>query len=64
MINAEILDGTGDAIYALEADWRVAFFNHQAELFFGRDRSDLLGRTIWDCFPPRRARTWVRPWNG
>lgn len=55
MINAEILDGTGDAIYALEADWRVAFFNHQAELFFGRDRSELLGRTIWDCFPAAKG---------
>jgi PAS domain S-box-containing protein len=55
LINAQILDSTGDAIYALDPDWRVVFFNRQAERFFERDRKELLGRTIWDCFPAAKG---------
>lgn len=55
MISDEILDGIGDAIYSLDARWRVTFFNRQAELFFGRDRKDVLGRVVWDCFPAARG---------
>lgn len=55
LINAEILDGTGDAIYALDAHWRVVHFNRQAERFFGRRQEELLGRTIWDSFPAARG---------
>ncbi len=51
VIKDEILDGIGDAIYALDADWRFTFFSREAERFFGRDRGPLLGRTVWDCFP-------------
>ena len=55
MITHEILDGIGDAIYALSADWRISFVNRQAELFFARDRRDLVGRILWDCFPAARG---------
>ena len=54
MIRQEILDDIGDAIYALDADWRLSFFNREAERFFGRDRSEVLGRSVWDCFPAAR----------
>lgn len=51
LITHEILDGIGDAIYALDAEWRITFFNRRAEAFFGRDRHALLGRTVWAAFP-------------
>jgi PAS domain S-box-containing protein len=51
MITHEILDGIGDAIYALDADWRISFVNRQAERFFARHRGELVGRILWDCFP-------------
>ena len=55
MITHEILDGIGDAIYALGADWRISFMNRQAERFFARDRRELVGRDLWDCFPAARG---------
>lgn len=51
MIREELLDAVGDAIYALAADWTVTFFNREAERFFGRDRKDVLGRSLWEVFP-------------
>lgn len=55
LITHEILDGIGDAIYALDADWRITFFSRQAECFFALDRKELLGRTVWDCFPATKG---------
>lgn len=54
MITHEVLDAIGDAIYALRADWRIVFVNQQAERFFGRTRGELVGRSVWDCFPAAR----------
>lgn len=55
MIISPILDEISDAIYALDSDWRFIFFNKQAERFFGRERKDVLGRSVWDCFPAARG---------
>ncbi|TAJ73851.1 MAG: PAS domain-containing sensor histidine kinase [Phenylobacterium sp.] len=55
MITSPILDEIGDAIYALDTDWRFTLFNNQAEQFFGRDRKEVLGRSVWDCFPAARG---------
>jgi len=53
-IAGSILDDIGDAIYVLDSDWRFILFNHQAEQFFGRNREEVLGRSVWDCFPAAR----------
>lgn len=50
-----ILENIGDAIYSLAPDWTVTFFNRQAEVFFDRDRRQVLGRSLWDCFPAARG---------
>lgn len=55
MITHEILDGIGDAIYAVDAGWRITFFNRQAERFFGRDRTEIVGGVLWECFPAARG---------
>jgi PAS domain S-box-containing protein len=49
-----ILEGIGDAIYSVTSDWSVIFFNRQAELFFGRSRTEVVGKTLWDSFPAVR----------
>lgn len=54
VIRNEILDGIGDAIYGVAADWTVLFFNRRAEEFFGRPREDVVGRNLWDIFPAAR----------
>jgi PAS domain S-box-containing protein len=54
MVANTILEGIGDAIYSVASDWTVVSFNRQAEVFFGRSREDLIGRSLWDCFPAAR----------
>lgn len=45
------LESIRDAFYVVDAQWRIVFFNACAERHFGRSRSDVLGRTVWDAFP-------------
>jgi PAS domain S-box-containing protein len=49
-----ILEEIGDAIYGVAADWSFVIFNRQAEQFFGRSRTEVIGRSLWDCFPAAR----------
>ncbi len=46
-----ILEGIGDALYALDRDWRFTYINAAAEAYYGRPRQEMLGRIIWDAFP-------------
>lgn len=46
-----ILDGSGDAFYAVDRDWRITFFNRGSERHFGRARDEVLGRVLWDAIP-------------
>ncbi|MGZ3274114.1 MAG: PAS domain-containing protein [Caulobacteraceae bacterium] len=55
MVANAILEGIGDAIYSVGSDWRIVYFNRQAELFFNRSRATVIGRSLWDCFPAARA---------
>ena len=47
-----ILESITDAFYAVGRDWRFSYLNHEAERLLGRSRSDLLGKHIWEEFPP------------
>ena len=46
-----ILEGIGDAFWALDREWRLTYFNRAAEAFFGQRRADVLGRPIWEVYP-------------
>jgi PAS domain S-box-containing protein len=46
-----IVESITDAFLALDRSWRVIYANHGAERHFGRDRSELIGRTITDFAP-------------
>jgi PAS domain S-box-containing protein len=54
LITHTILESIGDAIYGLAPDWSVTFFNREAERFFGRSRTEVIGRSLWDSFPAAR----------
>jgi PAS domain S-box-containing protein len=54
LITHTILESIGDAIYGVAPDWSVTFFNREAERFFGRDRSEVIGRSLWESFPAAR----------
>ena len=46
-----ILERLDDALYTVDADWRLTYLNRAAETLSGRSRHDLLGQTLWDSFP-------------
>lgn len=46
-----ILEGIGDAFYALDQEWRFSYINGAAERYFGKARQDMLGQVIWEVFP-------------
>ena len=41
------LDGIGDAIAFVDADWRFTFVNAQGAALFGRSREELVGTELW-----------------
>ncbi|WP_243367552.1 sensor histidine kinase [Microvirga solisilvae] len=52
---AEILEGIGDAFYALDEKWRFAYINRAAQEYFGAPAHEMLGRSIWDIFPDSKG---------
>ncbi|HET8648864.1 MAG TPA: ATP-binding protein, partial [Gemmatimonadales bacterium] len=46
-----ILESITDAFFAMDRDWRVTYFNHQAELLLGRSRNEVLGQSVWELYP-------------
>ena len=46
-----MLDRITEAFFSLDLDWRFTYVNRQAETFFGRSRSELLGCEVWEVFP-------------
>ncbi|MCZ7599659.1 MAG: PAS domain-containing protein [Gammaproteobacteria bacterium] len=46
-----IFSSITDAVYVLDADWRFAYLNHQAEVLLERKASELVGRNVWAEFP-------------
>lgn len=48
---ARLLETMTDAFYRLDREWRFTFINSQAERRLFRPRGELLGRSLWDCFP-------------
>ena len=46
-----ILESIADAFFVLDDEWRFAYVNSEAERVLDRERSELLGKSIWEEFP-------------
>jgi len=46
-----ILESVTDAFYALDREWRFTYVNSAAEHVLGRNRDELIGRSVWEEFP-------------
>ncbi|MGT2434110.1 putative bifunctional diguanylate cyclase/phosphodiesterase (plasmid) [Cupriavidus basilensis] len=46
-----MLDSLTDGFMSVNQSWRFTYLNQTAERLLRRDRNDLLGRGIWDCYP-------------
>ncbi|MEJ2677608.1 MAG: PAS domain S-box protein [Gemmatimonadota bacterium] len=47
-----ILESITDGLIVVDRNWRYRYVNRSAERLLASRREDLLGRTIWDAFPP------------
>jgi PAS domain S-box-containing protein len=50
-ISMRILDSIADGLVILDRDWRYTYINAHAARIFGRPRSELIGKCLWDLFP-------------
>ncbi|WP_299954503.1 SpoIIE family protein phosphatase [uncultured Modestobacter sp.] len=48
---SRVLEAMPAGFYSLDAQWRFAAVNAEAERLLGRHRDELLGQVIWDAFP-------------
>ena len=46
-----ILEGIGEAFYAVDKDWVLTRFNSEASKHFRRPAIEMLGHRLWDIFP-------------
>ncbi|WP_238193183.1 sensor histidine kinase [Methylobacterium frigidaeris] len=46
-----VLDGIGEAFYALDRNWRFLFASRSALSAWGKTPDDIMGRPFLDCFP-------------
>jgi PAS domain S-box-containing protein len=48
---SQLLEGLGDAFFAIDTEWRFSYLNAEAVRLLQRPAEDLLGRSIWETFP-------------
>ena len=46
-----ILDRITDGFYAIDPNGTVLYWNKAAEEMLGKSRDEVLGKSLWDCFP-------------
>jgi PAS domain S-box-containing protein len=57
------LESIRDAFYVVDADWRIVFFNANAERHFGRARGEVLGRSVFEVFPTASGSAFEAPFR-
>jgi PAS domain S-box-containing protein len=56
----DVLESIGDAFFAVDRERRFTYVNRRAERLWGRSRSELLGRNIWEEFPQEAGSEFYR----
>jgi PAS domain S-box-containing protein len=46
-----ILERITDGFLAVDKDWRVLLWNKEAERIIQKKKQEVVGKTIWECFP-------------
>ncbi len=47
----DVLEGTPDAFFTVDADWRVTYVNHQAAALSERTQGQIFRRVLWEACP-------------
>jgi len=48
---SETLESIQDGFFALDFDWKVTYWNKEAERMLSTKREDILGKMLWESFP-------------
>lgn len=59
----QTLENISDAFFLIDTEWRFAFLNSQAETLLQREREGLLGKVIWEEFPPAAGSTFQKQYE-
>lgn len=51
---ARVFESMTDSFFALDSQWRFVYVNREMERSVGKNRSELLGKNLWDVFPSER----------
>ena len=46
-----ILESISDAFFAVDRDWKVTYWNHEAEEVLGTKSSEIVGENLWELYP-------------
>ncbi|MEX2585024.1 MAG: PAS domain S-box protein [Balneolaceae bacterium] len=46
-----ILESIRDAFFAVDRDWVVTYWNREAELLLENNRSEIVGKNLWEVYP-------------
>jgi PAS domain S-box-containing protein len=46
-----VLESMTDAFYTVDRDWKFTYINKKYEQLQGHDRTNLLGKNVWELFP-------------
>ena len=59
----EILESFTDGFFVLDREWRFVYASDRGLTLLGKTRVDLLGRTLWEAFPPVVGTAWDREYH-
>ncbi len=48
---ADVFENISDGFVGVDAQWRYSYVNREAECIFGKHRSEVLGKNVWEVFP-------------
>lgn len=51
---ADIMERITDGFFAVDDEWRVIYWNKQAEVILGKSREEVLAHNLWDFFPEEK----------
>ena len=58
-----VLESITEGFIAVDADWRFTYVNRAAETIYGRSRTQLLGRDLWEMFPEVASSMFQEPFR-
>lgn len=57
------LESIQDGFYTLDNDWKVTYWNHEAELISGRSQEEMLGKNFWKIYEGQISNTIYKKYN-